>query len=78
MFTAGLVLTMMILPIVASLCRDLFLTVPRELKEGAAGTRGDPLGGDPRSGAAHDDLRGGAATVLGLGRALGEAIAVPR
>ncbi len=34
-FTAGLVLTLMILPIVSSLCRDLFLTVPRELTEGA-------------------------------------------
>ena len=35
MFTAGLVLTLMILPIISSLCRDLFLTVPQELKEGA-------------------------------------------
>ena len=34
-FTAGLVLTLMILPIIASLCRDLFLTVPTELKDGA-------------------------------------------
>ncbi len=35
MLTAAIVLTLMILPIVSSLCRDLFLTVPRELKEGA-------------------------------------------
>ena len=35
LFTAGLVLAFMILPIVASLSRDLFLTVPRELRDGA-------------------------------------------
>ena len=34
-FTAGLVLTVMVIPIIAALSRDLFLTVPRELKEGA-------------------------------------------
>ena len=36
LFTAALVLTIMVLPIVASLSRDLFLTVPSELQEGAA------------------------------------------
>ena len=35
MFTAGLVLTLMILPIMSALSRDVFLTVPPELKEGA-------------------------------------------
>ncbi len=34
-FTAIVVLTMMILPIVSSITRELFLGVPRELKEGA-------------------------------------------
>ena len=34
-FAAVVVLTLMILPIVSSLSRDLFLTVPRELREGA-------------------------------------------
>lgn len=75
-FTAGLVLTLMILPIVASLCRDLFLTVPTELKEGAealGATRWEIIRGivlpSTISGVS-------AATVLGLGRALGEAIAV--
>ena len=75
-FTAGLVLTLMILPIVASLCRDLFLTVPTELKEGAealGATRWEVIRGivlpSTISGVS-------AATVLGLGRALGEAIAV--
>ena len=34
--SAGLVLTVMILPIISALSRDLFLTVPRELTDGAA------------------------------------------
>jgi phosphate transport system permease protein len=75
-FSAGLVLTLMILPIVAALSRDLFLTVPSELTEGAAAlgaTRWEIIRGivlpTTASGVA-------AATVLGLGRALGEAIAV--
>jgi phosphate transport system permease protein len=76
LFTAGLVLTLMVLPIIASLSRDLFLSVPRELKDGAAAlgaTRWEVIRGivlpSTASGVA-------AATVLGLGRALGEAIAV--
>jgi phosphate transport system permease protein len=75
-FSAGLVLTLMILPIVAALSRDLFLTVPTELTEGAealGATRWEIIRGvvlpTTASGVA-------AATVLGLGRALGEAIAV--
>jgi len=75
-FTAGVGLTVMVLPIVAALSRDLFLTVPDELKDGAAAlgaTRWEIIRGvvlpTTVSGVA-------AATVLGLGRALGEAIAV--
>ena len=66
----------MVLPIIAALSRDLFLTVPAELKDGAAA-----LGATP-----WEIIRGvvlpttvsgvSAAVVLGLGRALGEAIAV--
>jgi phosphate transport system permease protein len=76
LFTAGLVLTVMVLPIIASLSRDLFLTVPQELTDGAAAlgaTRWETIRGvvlpTTVSGVA-------AATLLGLGRALGEAIAV--
>jgi phosphate transport system permease protein len=75
-FTAGVGLTIMVLPIIAALSRDLFLTVPKELTDGAAA-----LGATP-----WEVIRGivlpttasgvAAATVLGLGRALGEAIAV--
>ena len=75
-FTAGLGLSLMVLPIVAALSRDLFLTVPQELRDGAAAlgsTRWEIIRGvvlpTTASGVA-------AATVLGLGRALGEAIAV--
>ena len=35
-FTAGLILTIMIVPIIAALSRDLFLTVPRELQDGGS------------------------------------------
>jgi len=76
LFTAGVILALMILPIIASLSRDLFMTVPAELKDGAAAlgaTRWEIIRGivlpTTASGVA-------AATVLGLGRALGEAIAV--
>jgi phosphate transport system permease protein len=76
LFTAGLILAIMVVPIIASLSRDLFLTVPRELKDGATAlgatdwevTRGVVLP-TTFSGVV-------AASVLGLGRALGEAIAV--
>ena len=75
-FTAGLVLTIMIVPIVASLSRDLFLTVPSELTEGAealGATRWEVIRGVILPSTAPGVI---AAAVLGLGRALGEAIAV--
>jgi phosphate transport system permease protein len=75
-FTAIVVLAIMILPIVSSISRELFLGVPPELKEGALAlgtTRWEMVRGVvlPYS-------RGGvaAALILGLGRAMGEAIAV--
>jgi phosphate transport system permease protein len=75
-FTAIIVLAMMILPIISSITRELFLGVPGELKEAALGlgtTRWEMVRGVvlPYS-------WGGvaAAMILGLGRALGEAIAV--
>jgi phosphate transport system permease protein len=75
-FTATIVLTIMILPIVSSISRELFLGVPHELKEAALAlgtTRWEMVRGVmfpyARSGIA-------AALILGLGRAVGEAIAV--
>lgn len=75
-FTAGVILSIMIVPIIASVSRDLFLTVPRDLQDGAAAlgaTRWEVVRGvvlpSTASGVA-------SAACLGLGRALGEAIAV--
>jgi phosphate transport system permease protein len=76
LFTAIVVLTIMILPIVASICRELFLGVPPELKEGALAlgtTRWEMI-----RAVVFPYARGGitAALILGFGRAIGEAIAV--
>ena len=75
-FTAIVVLAIMILPIVSSISRELFLAVPRDLKEGALAlgtTRWEMV-----RGVMFPYARGGisAALILGLGRAVGEAIAV--
>jgi phosphate transport system permease protein len=76
LLTAGIVLAFMIIPIVASTTRDLFLQVPPLPKEG-----GEALGMTDWEVAARITMpwvRGGiiGAAVLGLGRALGETIAV--
>jgi phosphate transport system permease protein len=76
LFAAGVVLAIMILPIIAALTREVFLQVPRRHREAAlalGATRWEvirvavlPFG---RSGIV-------GAAMLGLGRALGETIAV--
>jgi phosphate transport system permease protein len=76
MLPAILVLTIMIVPITASISRELFLSVPREIEEGALGlglTRWEMV-----RGVVLPYTRGGvvAAILLGMGRAVGEAIAV--
>jgi phosphate transport system permease protein len=75
-FSAILILTIMMIPIISSICRELFLGVPPELREGAlalGATRWEVVRGVilpyARAGIA-------AAMILGLGRAVGEAIAV--
>lgn len=75
-FSAIVVVGIMIIPITSSICRDLFVGVPSELEEGAIGlgaTRWEMV----RT-VVVPSVRGGivAAVILGLGRALGEAIAV--
>jgi phosphate transport system permease protein len=74
--SAVVVLAIMMVPITSSISRELFLAVPRDLKEAAFGlglTRWEMVRGVvlpyTRSGVL-------AAVILGLGRALGEAIAV--
>jgi len=73
---AILILTIMILPIVSSISRELFSRVPSELREGAIGlglTRWEAIRGVaiPYAGPGI-----AAAVILGFGRAIGEAIAV--
>jgi phosphate transport system permease protein len=73
---AILVLTIMVVPIVASISRELFLSVPGDLKQGAmalGSTRWEMV----RS-VMVPQVSGGlvAGTMLGFGRAIGEAIAV--
>jgi len=75
-FTAVLVLTIMLIPITASISRDLFAQVPSDIKEGAYGlglTRWEMM-----RGVLLPYTRGGliSAVLLGGGRAVGEAIAV--
>ncbi len=73
---AIVVLTMMTIPITSSICRELFISVPRDVKEASIGlgaTRWEMV-----RGVVIPYVKGGivAAITLGLGRALGEAIAV--
>ncbi|HEX7311766.1 MAG TPA: phosphate ABC transporter permease subunit PstC [Gaiellaceae bacterium] len=73
---AVIVLAVMMLPITAAVARELFLTVPSDLKEAAlalGATRWEMI-----RGVVIPQTRGGlvAAVMLGAGRAIGEAIAV--
>jgi len=75
-FTAGLVLAIMILPIIAAVCREVFRSTPRDEREAAfaiGATRWEMIriAVLPR---ARSGIVG--ASLLGLGRALGETIAV--
>jgi len=74
--TAGIIVAIMITPIITSLTREVFATTPQPLKEAAYGmgaTRWEMIKGSiiPHS-------RGGlvSAVIIGLGRAIGETIAV--
>ena len=74
--TAALVLAIMVLPIITAICREVFQTVPSIEKEGAyalGATRWEMIKISvlPRS---RSGIAG--ASILGLGRALGETIAV--
>ena len=73
---AALVLTIMIIPITSSICRELFSRVPRDLSDGAlalGATRWETIRGVTIPYAGPGIV---AAVLLGLGRAFGEAIAV--
>ncbi len=75
-FTAGVVLAIMVLPIITAVCREIFLTTRVAWKEGAVAlgaTRWEMV-----KVAVLKPSRGGilGASILGLGRAIGETIAV--
>ncbi|QSB05409.1 phosphate ABC transporter permease subunit PstC [Natronoglycomyces albus] len=75
-FTAGIILAVMIIPIVTSISREVFSTVPEALKQASyalGSTRWEMIKGSvlPHS---FGGLVG--ASMLGLGRAMGETIAV--
>ncbi len=75
-FTASLILTIMVIPIIASISRDLFLAVPQDVQDGASAlgaTRWEVVRGVVLPSTSSGVV---AASLLGLGRALGEAIAV--
>lgn len=76
MLCAGLILAIMITPTISAICREVFMTVPRTQREAALGlgaTRWEMI----RLSVLRS-VRGGilGAVVLGLGRALGETMAV--
>jgi len=74
--TAVLILTIMVVPIVASVTRELFASAPSELREGAlalGATRWEMVRGVLLPAARPGIL---AAVALGFGRAVGEAMAV--
>ncbi len=76
MFTAGLVLAIMIIPFIASTMREVFLTVPTRLKESAyaLGSTRWEVNWDIVLPYTRSAVIGG--VFLGLGRALGETMAV--
>jgi phosphate transport system permease protein len=76
MLTAGLILAVMITPTISAICREIFRTIPSEIREGALAlgtTKWEML-----HMAILSSSRSGifGATVLGLGRAFGETMAV--
>jgi phosphate transport system permease protein len=75
-FTASMILTIMVIPIIASISRDLFLAVPKDIQDGASALGATPW--EVVRGVVLPSTSSGivAASILGLGRALGEAIAV--
>jgi phosphate transport system permease protein len=76
LFTAGVILAIMILPIVTAVTREVVAVVPRELREGALALGATKY--ETIRMAVLPYARSGivGATMLGLGRALGETIAV--
>jgi len=76
LFTAGLILALMVTPIITSITREVFQTVPAGQREGAlalGATRWEMIRGAVLP---HGRTAVVGAVMLGLGRAMGETIAV--
>lgn len=75
-FTAGLILAIMILPTITAVCREVFLAIPTSLREGVVAlgtTRWEMI----KTGVIEAGFSGIlAAVALGFGRAMGETMAV--
>jgi len=74
--SAGLIVALMITPIITSITREVFLTVPRNDKDGAlalGATRWEMIKGVVLP---HSSIGVTGAVMLGLGRAMGETIAI--
>lgn len=75
-FTAGLILAIMILPTITAVCREVFLAIPKITREGAltlGATRWETIQLAVLQTAMPGILSG---VILGLGRAMGETMAV--
>ena len=76
-FIAGLILAIMIIPIVSAITREVMATVPLRSQGGGARARRDALGDDPHGDPARTRAPASPAPrCSGLGRAIGETIAV--
>jgi phosphate transport system permease protein len=75
-FTASLILAIMILPFMAAVFRELFMTVPPQLRESAYGIGCMPLEVISKVTIPYVRQAGIGVVMLGLGRALGETMAV--
>src|SRR5262249_35450110 len=73
---AALILTIMIVPIISALCRELFSRIPRDLTDGSLALGSTKWEAIRRVGLPYVAPGIAAAMLLGLGRAFGEAIAV--
>jgi phosphate transport system permease protein len=73
---ASLILTIMIVPIISSLCRELFSRIPHDLTNGSLALGSTRWEAIRRVGLPYVAPGIAAAMLLGLGRAFGEAIAV--
>ena len=75
-FTASLILALMILPYMAAVFRELFMTVPQSVRESAYALGSTPLETITKVVMPYVGRGAIGVTMLGLGRALGETMAV--